>query len=340
MRPKLFLAIPLILLFLILVSCQGNSSATTEVVASLPTVAPTIELPTLTPTITATPTATATATATPTLTPTPTNTPVVVFATETPTAAVPTGLNIALEERFGNSWWNYDLLAYHIGQGEKRIVVVGGIHGGYEWNTILLAYDLLDTFDGDPTVLPENVTLTIIPSANPDGQFKTTTKLGRFAAEDVSEDTTFGRTNGHEVDLNRNWDCNWEPTGFWRTQPISGGDVPFSETESTSLRDFLIKVEADVVIFLHSAFSGVFPGRCNVDHAPSIELAEIYATASGYPFYEEGFTAYEVTGDASDYLASIDVPSFSVELDNHSSLDYEENLAGLQAVIAAVADRE
>src|SRR3972149_1443892 len=40
--------------------------------------------------------------------------------------------------------------AYTVGNGPQHIVFVGGIHGGYEWNSVLLAYTFLDYIAANP----------------------------------------------------------------------------------------------------------------------------------------------------------------------------------------------
>ena len=44
----------------------------------------------------------------------------------------------------GTSTREYPIAAYQIGNGPIRLAFIGGIHGGYEWNTTLLAYQAID----------------------------------------------------------------------------------------------------------------------------------------------------------------------------------------------------
>src|SRR5450759_3763146 len=62
--------------------------------------------------------------------------------------------------------------AYTYGTGATRLGFVGGMHGGYEWNSILLAYDLMDYLTAHPEIIPANLSITVIPDANPDGVYK------------------------------------------------------------------------------------------------------------------------------------------------------------------------
>ncbi|HFQ94438.1 MAG TPA: hypothetical protein ENK32_10540 [Anaerolineae bacterium] len=226
------------------------------------------------------------------------------------------------------------LTAYQLGGGPNQIVLVGGMHGGYEWNTVLLAYRLLDYFAENPDKIPETVTLHIIPAANPDGQFVVAGRDGRFAPTDVdaAADNFSGRFNSNGVDLNRNWDCQWQTAGMWRDQEIDAGEFPFSEPETAALRDFFLALQPTAVVFWHSAANGVYGAGCPDLYQSAYALAQLYGTAAGYPVYES-FDSYAVTGDASDWLALQNIPAITVELETHESLDWEKNLAGVTAVL-------
>ena len=223
---------------------------------------------------------------------------------------------------------------YIFGNGPQDIILVGGVHGGYEWNTILLAYELIDYFSDATTILPDNLSLHIIPSANPDGQFAVTNQVGRFSQPDVAQDTLAGRFNGNGVDLNRNWDCNWESEAIWRYQLVDGGAYPFSEPETVALRDLFLATNPVAVVFWHSQLSQVLPAGCGEMYPPSIELATQYAEASRYPL-TIGFDSYPLTGDASNWLAKEKIPAITIELTTHTWIELERNRNGTLAIIDA-----
>jgi hypothetical protein len=217
-----------------------------------------------------------------------------------------------------------------------RLAFIGGIHGGYEWNTILLAYHAISFFASHPERLPASISLFIVPSANPDGQVAVVGHAGRFAASEIVSDTVPGRFNGNLVDLNRNWNCNWVPTGFWGDQEVSAGTRPFSEPETRILRDFLTTPPMDAVVFWHSAKPGVFAGGCDAPFPQSNTLANLYAAAAQYPMLDE-FSDYKVTGDATDWLSTQGIPAIVVELTDHSDTDWLENISGIETMIAHFA---
>lgn len=265
---------------------------------------------------------------------TPTPLPPTPTATLAPTTPAP-AIGAAVYKIVGYTGQGYAIEGWEIGSGPTQLIWVGGMHGGYEWNTIQLGYRMLDYFNNHPEAVPSGVTLFIIPSANPDGQWRVTGTRGRFSATDVTEPTEPGRFNANGVDLNRNWDCNWSPTSEWGRRTVSGGAAPFSEAETYYLKEFILDRQPALVIFWHSKIPGIFMGTCNgLRSAETYAFSQAYAQASGYPLAEDGFTEYHITGEASDYLSTIGIPSFTVELATDNNPEWEANLAGVQAILS------
>ncbi len=224
--------------------------------------------------------------------------------------------------------------AYTYGAGEKQLVFVGGIHGGYEWNSVLLAYRFMDYLVANPDFIPKGVMVTVIPSANPDGVYKVVKKEGRFTAADVpATGTEVGRFNAHNVDLNRNSDCNWQATSTWRSKIVSAGSAVFSEPETAALRDFFLKNKPAAVIFYHSQSNAIYASACQAGILPATtKIMTQYSLASGYPAVDT-FTSYAITGDIGDWLAAVGIPAITVELKTHETIEWEQNLFGIKALI-------
>lgn len=225
--------------------------------------------------------------------------------------------------------------AYLYGKGGTHLLFVGGIHGGYEWNTVILAYLFMDYLEANPNIIPKNLTIAIVPSANPDGIYRVVGKKGRFETEDVPNDQKLaesGRFNARGVDLNRNFDCKWKPKSTWKNKVVSGGSKAFSEPEATALRDFIFDYAPDSVIFWHSKANAVYASKCEYGILPkTLGLMNTYARASGYTAIKS-FDAYETSGDSEGWLASINIPSITVELKTHETIEWEQNLAGIKAL--------
>src|ERR1035437_5124088 len=68
----------------------------------------------------------------------------------------------------GQSVQGRNIDVYTYGNGATHLMFVGGIHGGYEWNSVILAYTFMDYLDANPEFVTPDLTITVIPSANPD----------------------------------------------------------------------------------------------------------------------------------------------------------------------------
>jgi len=239
-----------------------------------------------------------------------------------------------LHETIGTSVEGRAIESYTFGNGEKHLLFVGGVHGGYEWNSTLLAYKFVDYLNVNIETIPENISITVIPSANPDGLYSIVKKEGRFNVADVQESTIEGqgRFNANNVDLNRNFDCKWQEESKWRGHTVSAGTQAFSEPEARAIRDFVLKNEPAAVVFWHSQSNAVYASECEDGILPgTLAVMNAYADAAGYPAVDT-FDAYEITGDAEGWLASIGIPAITVELKTHETIEWEKNLAGIKAL--------
>lgn len=244
--------------------------------------------------------------------------------------------NVPQVDIIGNSVEGRPLEAHTYGTGATHLVFVGGIHGGYEWNSVILSYTFIDYLTSHPEMIPKNLTITIIPSANPDGVHVVTGKEGRFTAEDVSTETKIlesGRFNAHDVDINRNFDCKWKPESTWRSKKVNAGTEAFSEPEAKAIQNFMLKTRPAAVVFWHSKSNAVYASQCESGILEeTLTIMNLYANASGYSPIKT-FDAYEVTGAADDWLASIGIPAITVELQTHEVIEWEKNMAGIKALI-------
>ncbi|OHA56995.1 MAG: hypothetical protein A2114_00450 [Candidatus Vogelbacteria bacterium GWA1_51_14] len=253
-------------------------------------------------------------------------------------------------EVIGRSVEGREIKAYRFGVGENKLVLVGAIHGGYEWNSALLVYEFIDHFKINPDEIPAEVELIVIPVANPDGLVAVVGTSSRFAAADApqfdfadevkfSDPVVAARFNKNGVDLNRNFACEWQAQAVWRDYQTKAGSAAFSEPESKALRDFLLAEQPVGVIFYHSASNGVYTSFCGEADplAGTVSLLSTYATASGYPRHDD-YPYYEVTGDAADWLSTQGIPAITVELSTHESIDWTRNLTGLKAVLSKLTE--
>jgi uncharacterized protein YneF (UPF0154 family) len=242
----------------------------------------------------------------------------------------------APEVVIGQSVEGKSITAYHFGTGNTEILFVGGIHGGYSYNTSLVAFQLMDYLKQNPKIVPANVKVTVIPVLNPDGLNKVVGTSDRFSASDVSKDQTVvvsGRFNANDVDINRNFDCDWQATGKWQNKTVSGGDSAFSEPESLALKSYVDNNKPTAVIAWYSSAGGVYASNChNGVPAETTSITKIFAKASGYPAHED-FDYYELTGDMVNWFAKNNIPAISVLLTNHTDTEWSKNKAGIEAIL-------
>ena len=240
------------------------------------------------------------------------------------------------ESTIGNSGDGTPITAYHFGDGSEEILLIGGIHGGYSWNTALLGYELVDWFKANENLVPDTMTVTIIPALNPDGLELVTGKVGRFTASDATTNETTrvaGRFNSNEVDLNRNFDCEWQPEGTWQNRSVSGGSSAFSEPEAQAIRDYVLEAKPAGVVTWYSAAGGVYASACGGEVSTETRaITKLFAEAAGYTANKE-FDYYEITGDMVNWFAKENIPAISVLLTNHTATELTKNKAGIEALL-------
>ncbi len=225
----------------------------------------------------------------------------------------------------GTSGQGRPIEVLRIGDGPRKLVVIGATHGGAEANTHQLTLQLMAHFEANPQQIPPEVRLYFIPVLNPDGL-----ALG-------------SRFDGAGVDLNRNMNTNFDacPENDWRMTVYgarglmsdTGGAFPESQPESRLIRNFLL--DASGAIFLHSNAGLVFPASC--EHPPSIRMAQRYAEAAGY-VYTRYWSSYQITGGMHDWAGSLGIAAITPELITGDQPEFAQNLAGLLAVMESAAE--
>jgi hypothetical protein len=230
-----------------------------------------------------------------------------------------------------------------VGSGPIDVLVVGGIHGGYEANSIALSRRLLAHFRNNRDALPAAFTLHVIDNMNPDGLHRVTRGTPIEEFDFRAANTVPGRFNANWVDLNRNWDGDWQPTSYWGTREVDAGSAPFSEPETRAVREYFERTDPAVSIFYQSAAFGLWYSGAEDGWEPARRLAEVYHEASGYRMPEPdddddggGPVDYEITGSADDYFYEIGHRNLTVELTNHYDIDWDRNLAGFTALLEAL----
>jgi predicted deacylase len=246
--------------------------------------------------------------------------------TKQPVLATPTDDPTPLPDNpiiIGYSVAGRPLEVYRYGNGPTGRIIVAGIHGGNEANTIKLAHELIDYIEKNPKIIPDNITLYILPDLNPDGEAR---------SHNVD-----GRVNDHGVDLNRNWPYKWvkdyDRSRCWHYRPTTAGDYGASEPETAALLAFIVShPEIDALISYHAAALGIFAGGIP-EFEPSIRLAEKLANVSTFRYPPKDIGCV-YTGNLTDWASSTrEIAAVDIELHDFKHTDIDENLKILKAFL-------
>lgn len=255
----------------------------------------------------------------PTVTPNPFATPMENFASPTP-FVLGGGPAPAV---VGFSVLGRPIEAYSFGSGERRYLVVAGIHGGYEGNTSDLANQLIAHYAAHPDDVPADATLLLVPRMNPDG-----TARGR---------NPDGRANANGVDLNRNfptgnWVSHWDRARCWDQRPTTGGISGGSEPETRAIMNLVAARRILALVSYHSAALGVFPGG-EPWAPPSKRLAAELSDITGYPFPPVDIGC-KYTGTLADWAVENGVvAAVDMELNTHEDAEFASNLKAIRALL-------
>ena len=114
---------------------------------------------------------------------------------------------------------------------------------------------------------------------------------------------------------------------------MNAGTRPFSEPEASALRDYVLEIQPKAAAFWHSRANNVYGSECgNGVSEETLSLMNTYATAANYGAIPI-FDSYTVRGAAEDWLASLNIPTISVELETRTESEYERNLDGVKAML-------
>ncbi|HEY3310152.1 MAG TPA: M14 family zinc carboxypeptidase [Anaerolineales bacterium] len=257
--------------------------------------------------------------------PTPTSRPTITpWPTPSPGPSVtPMGEHPSNMQVIGYSIEKRPQQVFRFGNGPSNKLILAGIHGGWEYNTVQLADQLIAYLNEHPERIPAGTSLYILRDANPDG-----------SARAIGLD---GHNNANGVDLNHNWPYQWKTEWSrdvcWNKAPATGGAYGGSELEVQNLIAFIDRLKPQALISYHSAALGIFPGG-RPPFAPSINLANAVAAVTNYP-YPPINTGCDYSGNLTDWAANTRaIPAIDIELTDHINTDFDQNLKVLQVFLS------
>ncbi|MBN1409950.1 MAG: succinylglutamate desuccinylase/aspartoacylase family protein [Spirochaetales bacterium] len=207
-------------------------------------------------------------------------------------------------------------MAYRFGNGPRILVIMGGIHGE-EVKSVDIVMGLLRSLEQNPSAVPPEMTLYLIPCLNVDAATKSSPSWIYHA-----------RYNAHCVDLNRNFKTgNWKPNivyGDKVTYKGLGGKAPESEPETRAIVAFLKRCQREardndlLVLSLHQyvrqheRLGRIFPVKERAGDVATY-YAQRYRSYTGYKI-DYSFNLYEVTGDLVLWAEEQGIAAMDIEV--------------------------
>lgn len=244
----------------------------------------------------------------------------------------------------GQSYLGRDIIAHKFGTGTHKALFVGGLHcgNGYEVCTSSMAARVRAYFqsgNNESTQIPNDTTLIIITTANPDGY--------NSGSHDNSQVPS--------VDLNRNWPTSnwqsdtWASGGGWRVG--CGGTAPLSAPETLVLWNYIVQEQPDMVAVWHATAKLVEANEAGV----ASTLGRLYVSTYNYSLYGAGYAtysssysyieewtsiSYSITGQLMDSMEEqLGIPEIDIELRDYNcnTQEVNGNVEAVKAVLQALS---
>jgi protein MpaA len=193
--------------------------------------------------------------------------------------------NVLRSLELGKSVKGIPITAKIFGNGEKKILIIGGTHGN-EQEGAFLARSLAITYERNP--VPEGLTLAFLAELNPDGLKSKT------------------RVNARGVDINRNFPArSWQKK--YTQKRYYPGTAPASEPETKAAMDLIEQFKPDLIISIHA------PLACMNWDGPAEEYAAALAKLSNFPLCAS--VGYPTPGSLGEYAGrDKQIPVVTIEL--------------------------
>lgn len=208
-------------------------------------------------------------------------------------------------EIIGQSLCGRPIDALTIGNPKDKVLLAGAFHG-MEWITTLVLLRFFDeccnAVENKSSVCEFKINrfllrrgLTIIPCLNPDGvEIQLRGSLGALDYKEfidsVCINTSKWQANARGVDLNHNFDADWQQVkemeiknGITSPGPTRyGGEAPFSEPETQCLRDYCKQENFRHALAFHSQGREIYYDFGESTPPRSLEIAQLLSSVSGY----------------------------------------------------------
>jgi len=217
----------------------------------------------------------------------------------------------------------HSIKAYKFGNGAKKVLFMGGIHGN-EVGTVKLMHRLINYLSQNK--ISEDIAVYAIPLVNNDGYQVAQSKPDYFRGGRL------GRFNANNVDLNRNF-----PTKSFAKENIWGfgtkkvtvfcGDFPACEPETKILVDFIKNNEIKIIYSFHSRGKEVMGNNNEL----SQKLVKDYVENTGYNYVsDEKWEELKQTGTIKEWCDDNEIAYVEVEASTRWGSDWENQKSAIK----------
>lgn len=230
----------------------------------------------------------------------------------------------------GTSTQGRNIRCYKFGQGEKKVLLIGGIHGN-EVGTVKLTHYLVNWLYNNQEKF-FNLTVFVIPCLNPDGaevarQFPDYKHRGRI-----------GRLNARDVDLNRNFptadfisQTTWKTGRDYQDETIAvfGGEFGGSEAETKIVMDLIKNENIKNVIAFHNMGSDVMTVP---DDAVAENWAQIYFKKAKFKIRYN----VNLSGSLSSWSKENNIHYLTVEGSSRWGSDWRQQHKAIEEILFSI----
>lgn len=237
--------------------------------------------------------------------------------------------------KIGSTFFGRDILALKLGKGKRNILIVGS-HHGREWLTSTLLMVMLEQYADSyrkgqsygtfSTRIFDEIAIWFVPMLNPDGvtiqqsgvEFYPESYHDKlFEMNGYSPDFSKWKANGLGVDLNRQYQADWN--NLKESVPIPWyqlykGKKPFTEQEVKAIQQFTERIHPLIAVSYHSSGREIFweykNGRNLIRDK---QLAHKISLLTGYKLSTPLNNA--IGGGFTDwFIATYQRPGFTIEI--------------------------
>jgi len=238
-------------------------------------------------------------------------------------------------ETIGSSYQDRNLYLLKFGEGNRKIIVIGGVHGregltsllimrlleeyvfSYEENKSIASYDIRNIFN--------NVTIYFLPMINPDGieiaingikNLKN--KEFYLKANENQSDFKRWKANARGVDLNKQFKADWEDVESKDVPHYESykGSAPESEPESRAIASLSRTEEFEATVCFHHSGRVIYwyYNQTGKQLKRDYKLAKAIGTINGYELVDPEDSESRAAGYKDWFIKEFKKPGFTVEI--------------------------